>query len=189
MEQQPAAMQDFDPTYDRCGSKPVRLRASKCFPVCPRKRTSNRPFMSTRPDAGLATATERVVAGDKRTEIARRADQRRDGHTWRGTLETRCPSLMIHDYGQHEDRSPTHGYELTREGAWWRLRRVGGGGAQTAGRNQMTRDEAIEKCARGMLRRLGQREENWKQGRQKDLAADIVVALEALGLWKETSPT
>jgi hypothetical protein len=31
--------------------------------------------------------------------------------------------------------------------------------------------------------------ENWKQGRQKDLAADIaVVALEALGL-KETSPT
>ena len=53
----------------------------------------------------------------------------------------------------------------------------------------MTRDEAIEKCARGMLRRLGQREENWKQGRQKDLAADIVVALEALGLWRETSPT
>jgi len=49
---------------------------------------------------------------------------------------------------------------------------------------------AIEKCARAMLRRLGQREENWKQGRQKDLAADIVVvALEALGLWKETSPT
>ena len=117
VEQQPAAMQDFDPTYDRCGSKPVRLRASKCFPVCPRKRTSNRPFMSTRPDAGLATATERVVAGDKRTEIARRADQRRDGHTWRGTLETRCPSLMIHDYGQHEDRSPTHGYEPTREAA------------------------------------------------------------------------
>ena len=54
----------------------------------------------------------------------------------------------------------------------------------------MTRDEAIEKCAQGMLRRLGQREENWEQGRQKDLAADIVVvALEALGLWKETSPT
>jgi hypothetical protein len=63
------------------------------------------------------------------------------------------------------------------------------GRSKTAGRNQMSRDEAIEKCARGMLRRLGQREENWKQGRQKDLAADIVVALEALGLWKETSPT
>ena len=31
---------------------------------------------------------------------------------------------------------------------------------------------------------------NWKQGRQKDLAADIVVvALEALGLGKEMSPT
>jgi hypothetical protein len=24
---------------------------------------------------------------------------------------------MIHDYGQHEDRSPTHGYEPTREAA------------------------------------------------------------------------
>jgi hypothetical protein len=48
---------------------------------------------------------------------------------------------------------------------------------------------AIEKCARAMLRRLGQREENWKQGRQKDLTADVVVALEVLGLWKETSPT
>jgi hypothetical protein len=55
---------------------------------------------------------------------------------------------------------------------------------------QMTRDERSKKCARAMLRRLGQRREIWKQGRQKDLAADIVVvALEALGLWKETSPT
>jgi hypothetical protein len=48
----------------------------------------------------------------------------------------------------------------------------------------MTKDQAIEKCARAMLRRLGQREENWMQGRQKDLAADIVAALEALELWK-----
>jgi hypothetical protein len=51
----------------------------------------------------------------------------------------------------------------------------------------MTKDEAIETCTRAMLKRRGIREDNWKnQPNQKDLAADIVAALEALGLWKET---
>ena len=45
----------------------------------------------------------------------------------------------------------------------------------------MTKDQAIEKCARAMLRRLGLREENWlDQPTQNTLAADIVAALEAL---------
>jgi hypothetical protein len=35
-------MRDFSPPVDRNGSKAVRLRASKCFPLCPRKRTSAR---------------------------------------------------------------------------------------------------------------------------------------------------
>jgi hypothetical protein len=52
----------------------------------------------------------------------------------------------------------------------------------------MSKDEAIEKCARAMAKRRGFREENWNiQPAQKDLAADIVAALDALGLWKETA--
>jgi hypothetical protein len=53
----------------------------------------------------------------------------------------------------------------------------------------MTKDKAIETCAQAMLRRRGLREENWHdQPTQHTLAADIVAALEALGLWKETPP-
>ena len=47
----------------------------------------------------------------------------------------------------------------------------------------MTKDQAIEKCARAMLRRHNYNEENWKGSTQNALAADIVAALEALGLW------
>ena len=48
----------------------------------------------------------------------------------------------------------------------------------------MTKDQAIEKCARAMLKRRGLREENWlDQPTQNTLAADIVAALEALELW------
>jgi hypothetical protein len=50
----------------------------------------------------------------------------------------------------------------------------------------MTKDQAIEKCVRAMLKRRGLREENWlDQPTQNTLAADIVAALEALDLWKE----
>jgi hypothetical protein len=56
------------------------------------------------------------------------------------------------------------------------------------GVTQMSKDEAIEKCARAMAKRRGFREENWNiQPAQKDLAADIVAALDALGLWNETA--
>jgi hypothetical protein len=52
----------------------------------------------------------------------------------------------------------------------------------------MTRERAIEACARAIVKRHGYREDNWRQqDTQKALAADIVAALEALGLWKETS--
>ena len=47
----------------------------------------------------------------------------------------------------------------------------------------MSKDEAIEKCARAIVKRHGYREENWRdQPTQNTLAADIVAALEALKL-------
>jgi hypothetical protein len=56
-------------------------------------------------------------------------------------------------------------------------------------RERMTKDQAIEKCARAILKRRGLREENWlDQPTQNTLAADILAALEALGLWKEAPP-
>jgi hypothetical protein len=50
----------------------------------------------------------------------------------------------------------------------------------------MTKDEAIEICARAMLRRRSYREESWRDYPQAEMAADIVAALEALGLFKPT---
>ena len=55
---------------------------------------------------------------------------------------------------------------------------------------QMTRDERSKSALGPGGGAPWPKGENWKQGRQKDLAAVIVVvALDALGLWKETSPT
>jgi hypothetical protein len=49
----------------------------------------------------------------------------------------------------------------------------------------MTKDEAIEKCAKAMLRLRNIREENWNiQPKEKELAANLVAALEALELLK-----
>jgi hypothetical protein len=45
----------------------------------------------------------------------------------------------------------------------------------------MTKDEAIEICARAMLRRRSYREETWRDYPQAEMAADIVAALEARG--------
>src|SRR6266540_3373348 len=42
MRQEISALRDSTPAYVSSGSKPVRLRTSKCFPLCPRKRTSAR---------------------------------------------------------------------------------------------------------------------------------------------------
>ena len=51
----------------------------------------------------------------------------------------------------------------------------------------MTKDQAIETCAKALVKRHGFSEERWKdQSKQKDLAEDIVIALEALGLFKPT---
>jgi len=37
-----AALQDFDPAYDRTGSKPEKLNESRCFPLFTQQRTSPR---------------------------------------------------------------------------------------------------------------------------------------------------
>jgi hypothetical protein len=51
----------------------------------------------------------------------------------------------------------------------------------------MTKDEAVEKVGRALVKRHGFREEMWRtQNRQAMLAADIVTALEALGVWSPT---
>jgi hypothetical protein len=50
----------------------------------------------------------------------------------------------------------------------------------------MTKDEAIEKCARALCRSYNFREGDWKiQTKQRELATDIVTALEALRLLPE----
>ena len=41
MWQETAAMRDVKPAYVGSGSKPVKLKASKCFPVGAQKRTSD----------------------------------------------------------------------------------------------------------------------------------------------------
>jgi hypothetical protein len=52
----------------------------------------------------------------------------------------------------------------------------------------MTKDQAIEACAKAILRRMGQRESNWEtSGGAKEFASKLVPALEAPGLWKPTS--
>jgi hypothetical protein len=52
----------------------------------------------------------------------------------------------------------------------------------------MTKDEAIENCVKAMLKRQGQAEHNWQQHpMQRDLAANIITCLEALGVWKPTN--
>src|SRR5215831_14494455 len=40
LRQETAALRDFNPAYAGLGSEAARLRVSKCFPGCPRKRTS-----------------------------------------------------------------------------------------------------------------------------------------------------
>jgi len=62
-------------------------------------------------------------------------------------------------FGHHEDRTPTHRYEPTREGA-------------------MAAHVEAPRPREKIGSRVGKR----------TFAADIVVTLEALG-WKETSPT
>jgi hypothetical protein len=53
----------------------------------------------------------------------------------------------------------------------------------------MTTDEAIEACARAILRRMGQPESTWQTNPMaNDFATKLVPALEALGLWP-TKPT
>jgi hypothetical protein len=48
----------------------------------------------------------------------------------------------------------------------------------------MSRDEAIETCTKAILKRHGYGEANWKEHPKRDLATDIITALEALGLFK-----
>ena len=56
------------------------------------------------------------------------------------------------------------------------------------GRKGMTKDEAVEKCVRAMLKRQGYNENHWRSSvRDVDLARKIVAALEALNLLKLSS--
>ena len=53
---------------------------------------------------------------------------------------------------------------------------------------EMTKREAIEKCARATVKRQGYREDQWRQyPTHVEFAENIVVALEALGLLKSSS--
>jgi hypothetical protein len=53
------------------------------------------------------------------------------------------------------------------------------------GQQPMTKDEAIKACAKAIARRHGYRDETWKENSHaKDLAEDLVAALEALDLFK-----
>jgi hypothetical protein len=50
----------------------------------------------------------------------------------------------------------------------------------------MTNQEAIETCAKAMIRRLGHSDVHWRGTPKADLAADIIAALEALKLFVPT---
>ena len=54
----------------------------------------------------------------------------------------------------------------------------------------MNKDQAIEACAKAMMKRQGYREESWRDNpTATDLAANLVASLEALGLFNpETKP-
>ena len=53
----------------------------------------------------------------------------------------------------------------------------------------MTKDQAVEACVKAMLRRKGYNESHWLDcPHERDLAEDLVVSLEALGLLKTTPP-
>jgi hypothetical protein len=52
----------------------------------------------------------------------------------------------------------------------------------------MTKDEAVEKCVKAMLKQRGQSEFNWKDNpMQVDQANNIITCLEALELFKPTN--
>ena len=56
-----AALRHFGPGYVGLGSKPVKLRTSKCFPVCPRKQTSL-PILELLPPPALRECRHRSLA-------------------------------------------------------------------------------------------------------------------------------
>jgi hypothetical protein len=48
-----AALQDFDPAYDRTGSKPEKLDESKCFPLFNGQRKREKPQKLSRAEGGI----------------------------------------------------------------------------------------------------------------------------------------
>jgi hypothetical protein len=49
----------------------------------------------------------------------------------------------------------------------------------------MTKQEAIEKCGKALMRRRGYNEDQWKdQPHSKEFAEELIESLEALGLFK-----
>ena len=56
-----AALRHFGPGYVGLGSKPVKLRTSKCFPVCPRKQTSL-PILELLPPPAFCECRHRRLA-------------------------------------------------------------------------------------------------------------------------------
>jgi hypothetical protein len=51
----------------------------------------------------------------------------------------------------------------------------------------MTKDEAIEKCAKAILKRLNHPESTWQTTPAKTFATDLVTCLEALDLLPKTT--
>jgi hypothetical protein len=61
------------------------------------------------------------------------------------------------------------------------------GGHLQKGVLKMTRDQALEACVRAMLLRKNYSEDMWQDSpNQKDIADNIITALEVLGLWRPT---
>jgi hypothetical protein len=61
------------------------------------------------------------------------------------------------------------------------------GGHLLKGVFKMTRDQALEACVRAMLRRKKYSEDMWQDSPdQKNIADNIITALEVLGLWRPT---
>jgi hypothetical protein len=56
------------------------------------------------------------------------------------------PWMWTLAFGQHEDRTPTHGYESTRGAAMAASRRVGGGNNSVCAGNRVRADRLIRTC-------------------------------------------
>jgi len=79
-------------------------------------------------------------------------------------------ALCIEGAGEMREPKPSGGRRPSPEGVF-----------------KMTRDQALEACVRAMLRRKNYSEDMWQDSPdQKNIADNIITALEVLGLWRLT---